>query len=224
MFKRVFAFGMCVAAGVMFAASVLFADTPLARLEGQPKFSGGRALGYFVWKDGDTWKLRWMTFGSEHRFSGRIHVEGATVQSLKRIDVDTERKIIAPGRPGRLVRGPRGRVVGRTGGRAPVVASRDEGGPRAVLEAMATGAPLVSTRVGQAADLVRDGENGWLVEVEDVEALVEVAARVASAPAAELERMRAAGRRTAEETSYVALRPRWRDLLTGFVAIPGPPA
>ncbi len=67
-----------------------------------------------------------MTFGSEHRFSGRIHVEGATVQSLKRIDVDTERKIIAPGRPGRFVRGPRGRVVGRTGGRAPVVASRDE--------------------------------------------------------------------------------------------------
>ena len=105
-----------------------------------------------------------------------------------------------------------------------LVASRDEGGPRAVLEAMATGVPLVSTRVGQAADLVRDGENGWLVEVEDVEALVEVAARVASAPAAELERMRAAGRRTAEETSYVALRPRWRDLLTGFVAIPGPPA
>ena len=103
-----------------------------------------------------------------------------------------------------------------------LVASRDEGGPRAVLEAMATGVPLVSTRVGQAADLVRDGENGWLVEVEDVEALVEVGARVASAPAEELERMRTAGRRTAEETSYVALRPRWRDLLTGFVAVPGP--
>lgn len=126
MFKRMFAFGMCVATGVMFTASVLSADTPIGRLEGQPKFSGGRALGYFVWKDGDTWKLRWMTFGSEHRFSGRVHVEGATIQSLKRIDVDTERKIIAPGRPGRLVRGPRGRVIGRAGGRAPVVASRDE--------------------------------------------------------------------------------------------------
>jgi glycosyltransferase involved in cell wall biosynthesis len=102
-----------------------------------------------------------------------------------------------------------------------LVSSRDEGGPRAVLEAMATGVPLVSTRVGQAVDLVRDGENGWLAEVEDVDALVELAARVASAPADELERMRAAGRRTAEETSYVALRPRWRELLTGFVAVPG---
>ena len=43
----------------------------------------------------------------------------------------------------------------------------DEGGPRAALEAMATGVPLVSTRVGQAADLVRHGENGWLADVDD---------------------------------------------------------
>ena len=103
-----------------------------------------------------------------------------------------------------------------------LVASRDEGGPRAVLEAMATGVPLVSTRVGQAVDLVRDGENGWLVEVEDVDALGERTAWVAGAPAGELERMRAAGRRTAEASSYVALRPRWRALLAGFVAVPEP--
>ena len=51
-----------------------------------------------------------------------------------------------------------------------VVASRDEGGPRAVLESMATGVPLVTTRVGQAADLVEHGVNGWMVDVEDVEA------------------------------------------------------
>ena len=50
-----------------------------------------------------------------------------------------------------------------------LVTSRDEGGPKAVLEAMATGIPLVTTRVGQAADLVRDGENGYLVEVGDAD-------------------------------------------------------
>jgi len=115
-----------IAATMLFTSAVLLADTPLARLDGRPKFSDGKALGYFVWKEGDTWKLRWMTFGAEHRFSGRIQAEGGTIQSLKRIDVDTERKIIAPGRPGRIVRGPRGRVVGRTGARAPVVASREE--------------------------------------------------------------------------------------------------
>ncbi len=100
-----------------------------------------------------------------------------------------------------------------------VVASRDEGGPRAVLEAMATGVPLVTTRVGQAADLVEHGVNGWMVEVEDVEALAGSIVHVAEAPSDELERVRVAGRATAEESSYPALRPLWRALLDGFVAL-----
>jgi glycosyltransferase involved in cell wall biosynthesis len=101
-----------------------------------------------------------------------------------------------------------------------LVASRDEGGPRAVLEAMAIGVPLVTTRVGQGADLVRHGENGWMVEVEDVDGLVLWAAHVADAPAMELERVRRTGRATAEQNSYEALRPKWRTLLQGFVAMP----
>ena len=63
-----------------------------------------------------------------------------------------------------------------------LVASRDEGGPRAVLESMATRVPLVTTRVGQAADLVRSGENGWMVEPEDVDGLVDAIGRIAAAP------------------------------------------
>jgi glycosyltransferase involved in cell wall biosynthesis len=105
-----------------------------------------------------------------------------------------------------------------------LVTSRDEGGPRAVLESMASGAPLVSTRVGQAADLVRDGETGWLVDVDDVDGVVEAAVHVAGATDEELERVRAAARATAEESSYIALRPRWRDLLASFVELPGVPA
>jgi len=100
-----------------------------------------------------------------------------------------------------------------------VVASRDEGGPRAVLESMATGVPLVTTRVGQAADLVEHGVNGWMVEVEDVEALAASIAHVVGASADELRRMSVAGRETAEANSYPALRPRWRALLDGFVAL-----
>jgi glycosyltransferase involved in cell wall biosynthesis len=100
-----------------------------------------------------------------------------------------------------------------------LVASRDEGGPRAVLEAMATGAPLVTTRVGQAADLVQHGENGWMVEVGDADALALWAVHVAEATDDELARVRAAGRGTAEANSYPALRPRWRALLEGFVAM-----
>ena len=101
-----------------------------------------------------------------------------------------------------------------------LVASRDEGGPRAVLEALATRVPLVTTRVGQAADLVRHGENGWMVEPEDVEGLVASTARLASTSASELAPVLDAGRALAEACSYDALRPRWRALLDGFVALP----
>jgi glycosyltransferase involved in cell wall biosynthesis len=101
-----------------------------------------------------------------------------------------------------------------------IVASRDEGGPRAVLESMAIGVPLVTTRVGQAADLVGHEENGWLVEVEDVDAIVEWGRHVAEAPRETIEKVLAAGRRTAEKNSYDALRPRWRSLLEGLVTVP----
>jgi glycosyltransferase involved in cell wall biosynthesis len=101
-----------------------------------------------------------------------------------------------------------------------LVTSRDEGGPRAVLEAMATGVPLVTTCVGQASDLVRDGENGWLAEVDDVDALVEATARIAELAEDDLGRVVRDGRATAEANSYDALRPRWRELLRGFVSMP----
>jgi glycosyltransferase involved in cell wall biosynthesis len=98
-----------------------------------------------------------------------------------------------------------------------LVASRDEGGPKAVLESMASGVPVVTTRVGQAADLVRHGENGFLVDVEDAAGVASSAAVVASMDAVALTSLVEAGRKTAESCSYDALRPRWRQLLHGFV-------
>jgi glycosyltransferase involved in cell wall biosynthesis len=98
-----------------------------------------------------------------------------------------------------------------------VVASRDEGGPKAVLESMASGVPVATTRVGQAADLVRHGENGFLVDVEDAAGLAASASVVASTDAAALAPLVDAARKTAESCSYHALRTRWRQLLHGFV-------
>jgi glycosyltransferase involved in cell wall biosynthesis len=103
-----------------------------------------------------------------------------------------------------------------------LVASRDEGGPRAVLESMATGVPLVTTRVGQAADLVGHRQNGWIVDSEDVDGLVLWTVHVAELRSDELDRVLDAGRATAEANSYPALRPRWRALLDGFVAMRDP--
>lgn len=56
-----------------------------------------------------------------------------------------------------------------------LVTSREEGGPKAVLECLATGVPLVSTRVGMAPDVIDSGVNGLLADVEDVPALVAAA-------------------------------------------------
>jgi glycosyltransferase involved in cell wall biosynthesis len=99
-----------------------------------------------------------------------------------------------------------------------VVASRQEGGPKSILESMASGVPFVTTAVGQATDLVRDGVNGLVAAVEDDEALAAAVLRVRD-DAALVPALRAAGRRTAEATSHAALAPRWQALLEGF-AVP----
>jgi glycosyltransferase involved in cell wall biosynthesis len=95
-----------------------------------------------------------------------------------------------------------------------LVPARQEGGPKAVLEAMASGVPLVSTRVGQAQEIVRHGENGWLVEVGDFDSLAEWALRVGGGvdPG-----VLAAGRETAERFALECFDSEWSALLDGFV-------
>jgi glycosyltransferase involved in cell wall biosynthesis len=101
-----------------------------------------------------------------------------------------------------------------------IVSAREEGGPKAVLESMASGVPLVTTRVGQAMDLVRHGENGFMVDVEDVDGLAHWAEYVlghAELRAAVI----AAGRRTADANTYERQAPQWRDFMRGFVSFAG---
>jgi len=59
-----------------------------------------------------------------------------------------------------------------------LVTSRAEGGPKAILESMATGIPLISTEVGMAPDIIEDGYNGLLANIDDVEVLSEKAAEI----------------------------------------------
>lgn len=59
-----------------------------------------------------------------------------------------------------------------------VLPSRFEGMPNVVLEALSCGRPVLATRTGGTAELVEPGVNGWLVPVEDGEALAECIARI----------------------------------------------
>ncbi len=99
-----------------------------------------------------------------------------------------------------------------------LVSSREEGGPKAVLEAMASGIPLVTTNVGQAADLVKHGENAWMVEVEDVEGLAYWAEYVAM-QTANLQPVLQCARRTAEQHTYQAQLPLWEQFFRGYIYV-----
>jgi glycosyltransferase involved in cell wall biosynthesis len=61
-----------------------------------------------------------------------------------------------------------------------VFSSRNEGLPMAILEAMAAGLPVVSTRVGGVPEVVPEGEAGWFCPVDDPAALADAMYRAAS--------------------------------------------
>ena len=44
-----------------------------------------------------------------------------------------------------------------------IVSSREEGGPKPMLESMASGVPTVSTNVGMARDFIKDKINGGII-------------------------------------------------------------
>lgn len=102
-----------------------------------------------------------------------------------------------------------------------LIPARQEGGPKAVLESMASGVPLVSTRVGQAMDLIDSGRNGYLVDVGDAEGLahwtqVILEHKDGTSPLVQ------EGRATAEAHTYDRQRPLWERFLEGFVERKGP--
>lgn len=81
-----------------------------------------------------------------------------------------------------------------------VLPSHWEGQPIAILEAMASGLPVLSTRVGAIPDVVREGVDGLLVEPHDPAALAEGIRRLAGD--ADLRRQLGASARRRAEASF----------------------
>ena len=63
-----------------------------------------------------------------------------------------------------------------------LTASRSEGFNLPAMEAMACRTPVVSTRTGWPEESIRDGQNGFLVDIDDVDGLVHATEKILSLP------------------------------------------
>lgn len=96
--------------------------------------------------------------------------------------------------------------------------SHTEQFPIAVLDAMASGLPVVASRVGAVSDAIESGKGGWLVPAKDAAELVNALVLAISNPS----RLRAFGeynrRRFEEQFTRAAFGKRWETFLQTRIA------
>jgi glycosyltransferase involved in cell wall biosynthesis len=101
-----------------------------------------------------------------------------------------------------------------------VLPSRLDGRPIVALESLATGVPIVASRVGGLPELVHDGETGFLCDTGDVAGFAERVRWLAAHPE-EHRRMRVAARSFAEsELDALQLRRLYEAAIRGALALP----
>jgi len=104
-----------------------------------------------------------------------------------------------------------------------VLTSVKEGIPRAILESMAMGVPVVATRVSGNSEVVREGETGFMIELDDSDGLTIALERLMRDPELREEigkRSREVAHREYDETSIVqSLRDIYGNLLAGRASV-----
>jgi glycosyltransferase involved in cell wall biosynthesis len=99
--------------------------------------------------------------------------------------------------------------------RAMVMASFAEGLPVVLMESMALARPVIATTIAGIPELVRRGENGWLVTPGSVDQLADAMREVLRTPVYQLSRMGAAGREAVLERHNAQIEAR---KLVGFIS------
>lgn len=98
-----------------------------------------------------------------------------------------------------------------------VFPSSDEGMPNSVLEALASGLPVVASRIRGTVDLVRDGREGFLHEPGDVQTLSRAIAQLIQEPALR-KQMAAAARLRAESFGWNQVARQYEDVFRTVIA------
>jgi len=93
-----------------------------------------------------------------------------------------------------------------------IATGRVEGGPKAVLESLASGVPLVSTKAGMAPDIIIDGENGFLCDVDGVDQIVQKSMMILE-DEEKKERIVANGLVTAHQFDWNVIAQRYKNCL-----------
>lgn len=93
-----------------------------------------------------------------------------------------------------------------------ILFSPNEGLPNVSLEALAAGRPVVISDAANAADIIRHGENGWVVPSGDIHALAETLSTILTLPDASLEAMREACLRRVQDFTVEKLVARYTEL------------
>jgi glycosyltransferase involved in cell wall biosynthesis len=100
-----------------------------------------------------------------------------------------------------------------------VMSSHREGLPMVLLEASATGLPIVATAVGGNAEVVVDGKTGFIVPPGNVESLAGAMERLMNLPASERDAMAGAGRvHTREQFDVESILGHWERLYSQLIA------
>jgi sugar transferase (PEP-CTERM/EpsH1 system associated) len=98
-----------------------------------------------------------------------------------------------------------------------VLPSIFEGISNTILEAMASGLPVVATRVGGNGELIQDGVTGQLIPKQDVAALTEALALYLRQPSLALQHGAAGRRRVEEQFSLPTMVAAYDRLYSGLV-------
>lgn len=96
-----------------------------------------------------------------------------------------------------------------------VLSSLNEGLPLTILEAMAAGLPIVSTRAGGVAEAVREGENAYLADPGDAAGLAQAMIKMARAP--QLAQMGSLGRQIVR--SRFRIETTWNEYYNLFLSL-----